>query len=107
MSHPAWVLLQPGMMPEDLGPYLPFFLVVEDQRPAAEQFNERYKFGGWRPYGQDQFTMTKGYGLMFPGDPVQQPRALTRLRNETIILYPHDVFAIVQKDGSFEVSRMD
>jgi hypothetical protein len=95
------------MTVEALGPYLPYFLVVEDPRSAAEQFNERYKFGGWRPFGQDKFKMTTTGTLLYPGDPPSPPIAMTILRDEKIFLYQGDVVAIVQLDRSFEVARMD
>jgi len=92
---------------EALGPYLPYFLVIEDERKAAEQFNERYKFGGWRPFGQDKFSMTTTGTLRYPGDPPLPPLAMTLLRDEKIFLYQSDMVAIVQLDRSFEVARMD
>ena len=33
--------------------------------------------------------------------------AVTRLRDETILLYEMDWVAVIQPDGAFEVSRMD
>jgi hypothetical protein len=107
MSNPIWTLLHPLMTYEHLGPYLPYFLVNEDERPAAQQFNERYKFGGWRPFGQDKFTLTETHILKYPGDPAHQPMAVTHLRDEVILLYNSDVVVIKQPDGSFEVCRMD
>jgi hypothetical protein len=107
MSNPIWTLLHHRMTSEHLGPYLPTFLVIEDERKAAEQFNERYKFGGWRPFGQDKFKLMENHLLKYPGDPPQQPLAITHLRDELILLYPSDVVVIKQPDGSFEVCRMD
>jgi len=90
-----------------IGPYLPYFLVVEDKRKAAEQFNERYRHGGWQPFGQAQFTLTENNILRYPGDPPLKPLAKTQLRDELILLYVSDVVVIVQPDRSFEVSRLD
>jgi hypothetical protein len=107
MTHPTWVLINHRMTPEYLGSYLPYFLVVEDERKAAEQFNERYKYGGWRPFGQDKFQLTDTHILKYPGDPPLVPLAMTQLRDEMIFLYQGDILAIVQPDRSFEVARMD
>lgn len=106
MKHPTWFALQPGVGPEHLG-YLPGFLDLNDERKAAEQFNERYVHGGWRPYGQDKFKLIgKDKVLQYPGDPPIRPYALTMLHDETILLYQSDVVVILQPDGSFEVARM-
>lgn len=83
---------------------IPDFLAMNDPRPAREQFQERYRFGGWRP--------TKGWRLdgnklKYPGDPVFTLIACTQLRQETIYLFSSDWVVIVQQDGTFEVSRMD
>jgi len=107
MSHPTWRLLHPAMTAEHIGPYLPYFLVVEDKRKAAEQFNERYIHGGWSPFGQDKFHLSDNNTLKYPGDPPLKPLAMTQLRDELILLYQSDVFVIVQPDRSFEVARMD
>jgi hypothetical protein len=99
-----WTLLHPEMTPEHLG-LLPSFLIEEDPRPAKEQFQERYIYGGWRP--MKGFKLNGDYALWYPGDPLLHPIAMTKLRDEIIFLYRHDWVAILQPDGSFEVSRMD
>jgi hypothetical protein len=104
MSNPVWMVLHPGV---DLGPFLPYFLVNEDERKAAEQFNERYLYGGWRPFGQNQFRLSETHVLQYPGDPPLYPLAITHLRDEVILMYQSDVFVILQPDKSFEVCRMD
>src|SRR6185436_6514294 len=105
MTHPAWLLLHPRMTPEYLG-FIPGFLDEDDKRPAKEQFDDRY-VSGWMPTGADKFKLLDGYRLKYPGDPVQQPLALTKLRDEVIVLYEGDFVAIIQPDRSFEVARMD
>ena len=46
--------------------------------------------------------------LKYPGDPPLKPiAAVSRLRDEVILFYPHDWLCVVQPDGSFEVSRVD
>lgn len=100
-----WYLVHPEA-PEALG-YIPNFLSVADSRPAKEQFNERYVFGGWRPFGTGQWTMNDKFELMYPNDPPLRPVAWTMLRDERIVVYVHAWVAIIQPDGSFEVCRMD
>lgn len=88
--------------------YLPSFFSEGDARPAREQIDERYSFGGgWRPFRG--FTMAAdGMVLTYPDDPPKYAVAEARLRDETIRLFePGSWVAIIQKDGSFEVSRCD
>lgn len=87
--------------------YLPGFLSEEDPRPAREQIDANYQHGGgWRPYRG--FTMDpQTYVLSAPDDPDLAPIAYSRLRSETLYLYPYEWLAIVQPDGSFEVSRVN
>ena len=100
-----WYLVHP-MAPEALG-YIPNFLSVADPRPAKEQFNERYVFGGWKPFGTGKWKMNDKFELLYPGDPPTVPVAWTMLRDERIVVYVHEWVAIIQPDGSFEVCRMD
>lgn len=98
--------LHPDVTIEVLG-FLPEMLHELDPRSASRQFNERYAHGGgWRP--QAGFKLNaKSLELQYPGDPPFRPIAKTKLRDETIILYDHEIVAIVQADGSFEACRMD
>lgn len=96
-----WVTLVPGV---NLG-YLPGFIVESDPRPCREQIAERYVYGGWRP--QNGYTIKDGSTLHYPGDPPIHALAVSVLRDETLILFQHDLLAIIQRDGSFEVSRID
>ena len=83
------------------------FLDDEDPRPAAEQFSDRYSFGGgWRDF--DGFLLDPDkLTLKYPGDPAYKPLAMMRLREETILIYHHAWVCIVQPDGKYSVSRMD
>lgn len=99
-----WELLHPRMTEEHLG-YLPSFLFESDPRSAKEQFNERYTFGGFRPF--EGFKLGEDNSLRYPGDPPMFPLAQVKLRDELIVLYRHAWVAIIQKDRSFEVARMD
>lgn len=100
-----WHLQHPQATSYMLG-FIPHFLYESDPRPAAEQFQERYVFGGWRPF--QGFTMAAdGSNIVYPGDPPMRLIAETKLREETIRLYECAWVAILQPDGSFEIAHMD
>lgn len=91
---------------EDYLGYIPGFLSESDTRPAREQFNDGYAHGGgWMPF--NGFRMHPNGNIQYPGDPETKLLAEAKLRDETIRVYEHAWVAIVQPDGSFEVSRMD
>jgi len=102
----VWALLHPRMKAEHLG-FLPSFLNDADPRSAKKQIDANYQFGGWQPVGAGKFKLTKGYRLLYPGDPPQEPIAMTSLRDEVIVVYESDFVAIVQPDDTFEVARLD
>lgn len=82
-----------------------YFASENNPKPLREQFDNAYSFGGgWRP--MKGFTM-KDNCICYPGDPALKPLAKAEFRDQTIYIYPHVWVAIVEKDGSFEVSRMD
>lgn len=90
---------------EEMLGYIPSFLSENDPRPAHEQINENYRFGGWQPF--KGFRMLSNGNLQYPGDPQTRLIAETKLRDETIRFYEHSWVAIIQPDGSFEVARLD
>ena len=91
---------------EDICGFIPTFLSLADPRPAREQLDAHYQHGGgWRP--QEGFTMHGGMSLHYPGDPAFRPLAMARFRDEKIVIYEHEYVAVIQPDGSFEVSRMN
>ena len=99
-----WKMLHPKMTIEHLG-FIPDFVFEHDPRSAKEQFNERY-WPRWRNF--DKFKMNKdNHDLLYPGDLPIKPLAMAQLRDEKIVFYDHSWVAIIQKDGSFEVCRMD
>lgn len=84
---------------------IPLWLNETDPRSAKEQLNAGYRHGGgWNP--MRGLTM-KGTTLWYPGDPPFKAIARMNLREEMILVYEHSIFAIVQRDGSFEAARMD
>lgn len=100
-----WKLFN-GCREMDLG-FLPMFMREEDPRPAREQIHDNYRHGGgWRSFtGFDYNPRT--LEIVYPGDPPMLPLATTKLRDETIIFYPHAWLLVLQPDGTFEVSRVD
>jgi hypothetical protein len=52
--------------------------------------------------------MLKDYSLRFPGDPPFLPAAACAFGDELVIFYPQcSLLAVLQADGSFEVTRVD
>ncbi len=95
---------------DELIGFIPTFISEQDDRPAAEQFNERYAFGGgWRPMDgwKIHHAPTGELIIRYPGDPPYRPVAMIAFRNERIWIYPHAWVVIEQPDGSVEISRMD
>lgn len=99
-----WKMMHPRATLDMLG-YLPQFLSEDDPRSAKEQLDKNYPFGGFQPF--EGFTMLPDGNLAYPGDPPTILIAEAQLRDETIRFYQHAWVAVVQKDGSFEVARMD
>jgi len=86
---------------------IPSFLDEANPRPAREQLDSNYRHaGGWCSF--PGFEMLPDGNLRYPGDPPVQLLADTVLHGtETIRFYQHSWVAIVQSDGSYEISRMD
>ena len=105
MSHPEWTIIQNRIL-QDWLHVIRRMLDTDDPRPAREQVNDNYPYGGgWQPF--PGFTLAANNNLLYPGDPPMRPRAYTQLRDEQVVLYDHDWIAIIQPDRSFEVARMD
>ncbi|MBO0736560.1 MAG: hypothetical protein J2P48_08330 [Alphaproteobacteria bacterium] len=99
----VWVIAD-GHEPEELG-LVPSFFAADDPRPAREQIAERY-ISGWTP--MPGFKIGKESELLYPGDPPLKPIAVALLRGlEVLVFYEYSWLAIIQHDGSFEVSRVD
>jgi hypothetical protein len=77
-----------------------------DPRPAKEQFDSNYQHGGgWHPF--PGFKLGTGISLHYPGDEPLEPLAMCEFRDELIVVYRFAWVAIIQRDQSFEVCRMD
>ena len=102
-NQSLWIILDDRCHPDQLG-FIPSFIHAEDERPVAEQLDERYAFGGWSP--QSGFT-ADGWNLLYSGDPPLEPLAMNMHGDETVLIYPYGYVAIFQQDGSFEAARLD
>ena len=99
------VVLLNGGTPDDFG-LIPLMLNEDDPSPAREQLDRQYQHGGgWQPFAG--FKLLRNHSIKYPGDPELKPLAIMRLRGEMIAVYPHAWVMILQKDGSFEICRMD
>lgn len=101
----VWEMKQPEARPEMLG-RIPTFISSDDPRSAREQLHTAYQHGGgWGPF--KGFKMLPNGDLKYPGDEPTRLLAEAMLRDETIRFYEYSWVVILQKDGSWEVSRMD
>jgi len=105
-----WVVLDEGYAPAQvlhLISILDGMLSVDNPISAKEQLNIGYsQYGGWHPM-QGFHLVMPGMRLLYPGDPPMSPIVMTALRDEVIVVYPHDWVMVLQKDTSIEVCRMD
>lgn len=114
MNHQTvtWHALVRDFRPSWLG-FLPDILLPNDPRSVKEQLEDRYAHGGgWRPI--EGFRLQKGKDILlnptlrFPGDPPFKAAAMTTIGEETVIYYPLcSLLAVVAKDGTWEVTRVD
>lgn len=95
---------------------LPAFLSPLDPRSAADQLADNYSHGGgWSPMAgfklRDEDKPGKAQLLFQPEDPDADPPmnelSRAKLRKETLIFFEGEWLAVVQEDGSFEVTRVD
>lgn len=107
-----WIV-KPGVDSGLLG-WIPSFLNHNSDEPAAKQFHRMYAHGGgWKPFRGFKLlqprTAEEGYRISYPGDPVYKELARTvlPLTSETVVIFPHAWVAVVQKDGTYEIARMD
>jgi hypothetical protein len=103
-----------GLTHDALG-FVPQFLHTDDDRPAAEQIDDNYAHGGgWRPNPDRAmfWRISKHDAALVYDDgdgpaEVQPLVATAQLRDEEIHIYDGAWMAIIQPDGSFQVSRVD
>jgi hypothetical protein len=103
----SFVLVGKNATFEMLG-FVPSFFDLNDPRPAKEQVDENYQHGGgWYPMQKVTAVPEIPFAFKYPGDPVFLPMAIAKLRSEIIVLYHAGFLGIWQRDGSFEISRVD
>lgn len=87
--------------------WIPEFLSLTSELSAREQININYRHGGgWQPLEGWRYNPTTKV-LSYPGDPPLKPIAQATLRDELILVYPHAWVCIVQKNGKYQVARLD
>jgi hypothetical protein len=106
-TETIWIAFDPRFTPNHLG-YLPEILRADDPRPVKAQLEDRYAHGGgWRPikgFALDPDSLV----LAFPEDPPYRPAAACHLGKELVIFYPQcQLLCVVQRDGAWEVTRVD
>jgi hypothetical protein len=105
MTMIRFELLHPRMTWEHLG-LLPGFFSERDPRPAREQLHANYAHGGgWYP--MPNWELLPDNTIRYPGDPPFKPLARAKLRDELIVFYDCAFVAIIQKDRTFEIARVD
>ena len=90
--------------------YIPLMLDANSELDAVAQLDAGYAHGGgWHPFeGFTMRTFRNGQtGLEYPGDPITHEQCRAIVGDETVIVYEHAWVAVVQKDGSHSIARMD
>ena len=108
----VWNVLAPVERHKAMLGYIPSFFSEDDPRSATDQINDRYAHGGgWHPL--DGVVVLVTGTIVFPGDDetpatTLKPIAMTRLREETIFVYPGAFVMIYNKPtGKYEVAMID
>jgi hypothetical protein len=102
-----FILVGKNATPDMLG-FVPEFFDEADPRPAREQVDANYAHGGgWYPMQKVTAVPEIPFAFHYPDDPVFYPMAVAKLRQEIIVLYVAGFLGIWQRDGSFEISRVD
>lgn len=92
--------------------YIPSFLDPRSNESATRQISTAYAHGGgWQSFhGFILENPSKGNAaLLYPGDPPMREvgRTYLPLTEEEVIVFAHAWVAVVQKDGSYDVARLD
>lgn len=106
--HPSgWIFYHPNA-PDLLGYILSHEMIsARSSLSVKEQIQQNYAHGGgWHPLSGWRFD-PETKELQYPGDPVYPMVAELKVRDEMVYMYHHAWVAVVQPDGSFEVTRMD
>ena len=98
----GWESRHPRATIDMLG-FLPNFIDANDKRSAVDQIKQKYG-GSWR---SDLFSIDKKDIMCYPGDPPYMPLYELKREDERIILYEHEIVAVIKPDGSFRTARID
>jgi len=101
-------MMRPDVDPEILG-FLPVIFDAKDPRSAKEQAEDRYAHGGgWHSFKGFDFDALDA-SITYPGDPPKHPLATAHLplSDELVVIYEESWVAILQRDGSIDICRMD
>lgn len=102
----GWTKLHPNFDIDGLG-FLPELISANDPRTVEEQVNANYQHGGgWNPL-KGWLYDPKTNEILYPGDDLLKPLASLQVRDEQVFVYNYAWVCVVQKDGSYAVSRMD
>ena len=88
---------------------IPAFLDELDPRSAIEQIDQNYQHGGgWRDMDGTIFERESGeYVYCYPDDPPFQELSRAYFRDELLVFFDCQLLAVIQKDGSYRISRID
>jgi hypothetical protein len=90
---------------------LPQFLNENDPRGAVAQINEAYAHGGgWHEFEGFKLVWDHAWhivGLAYPEDPTMWELSRCQFRDELVVLCESDWVAVIQKNGAFNVARID
>lgn len=105
----VWTLV--GGTSEEMLGFLPDIIHSSDQRPIADQINDRYQHGGgWSPMAG--WTFHDNGCIQHGTETLLSPKVVFQLRDEIFMLYDYAWALILRRDTgagtyTYEVSRMD
>lgn len=87
---------------------IPYWLSDDNLKPAKQQLHEGYRFGGWQSMKRDSIKMLSGDRYSYPGDPVQSPISEIQMNSgERVLLYDNAIVVVFDKNGDWDMCRMD
>ena len=90
---------------------IPSFLDENNPAPASQQIDANYQHGGgwsnFKGFELKEIGNKNLYALQYPGDPPMHELSRATFRDQTIVFFESSWLAIIEQDGSFEVSRID
>ena len=100
-----WMMLHPRMTMDALG-YIPgWFRGMNPIMSGARDIIRDNYISGWEHF--KGFKKDEQHVLTYPEDPPLRPLAKMQWGDELVLYYQSSWVCVVQKDGSWEVSRID